>query len=410
METGNSARIRAQLREQLVISAIYWSLGAISAGLLAPAFVLFVECAAAAWPPARAARPRAGGPRRPSLAVLIPAHDEERSLGATLEALRPQLRSGDRLLVVADNCSDGTGDVARRAGAELATREDPSRRGKGHALRFGLDALRERPPELVVVIDADCLAEPGSLDALALASSECSLPAQACYSMRQEAGSALTRFAFLVKNHVRPLGLRRLGLPCQLTGTGMAFPWPLIDRVRPAAESLVEDLQLGVDLARAGHPPVYVPEAKVTSVLPEGRRAVSAQRRRWEHGHLETLLRAGPRLLIAGLRERRPGVVALAADLCVPPLALLAWLEVGVLAAALAAALAGAGALPLALTSFALFLTGGAIALAWLGHGRSVVSGRALLGAPLYVAAKLPLYLGFLWRRQRDWVRTERER
>jgi hypothetical protein len=34
------------------------------------------------------------------VAVLVPAHNEA---AATLEALRPQLQAGDRLLVVADN-------------------------------------------------------------------------------------------------------------------------------------------------------------------------------------------------------------------------------------------------------------------------------------------------------------------
>jgi cellulose synthase/poly-beta-1,6-N-acetylglucosamine synthase-like glycosyltransferase len=310
---------------------------------------------------------------------------------------------------VADNCSDETAAVATKAGAEVVTREDRRHRGKGHALRFGLDRLRECPPQHVVVVDADCHTEPGTLDALAFASAESSLPVQACYSMRQGAGSALSRFAFLVKNHVRPLGLQRLGLPCQLTGSGMAFPWALIDRVRPSAESVVEDMQLGADLALAGHPPVYVPEARVTSALPQNRRAASAQRRRWEHGHIDTLLRMGPRLLIAGLRERRLDVVALAADLCVPPLALLAMLELALWSAALGAWLAGAGLLPLAFSSVALALGAFAILLAWLRHGRAVISGRELLRAPFYVAAKLPLYLGFLWRRQRDWVRTERE-
>jgi hypothetical protein len=57
----------------------------------------------------------------------------------------------------------------------------------------------------------------------------------------------------------------------------------------------------------------------------------------------------------------------------------------------------------------ALALGACAILLAWLRHGRAVISGRELLHAPFYVAAKLPLYLGFLWRRQRDWVRTERK-
>jgi cellulose synthase/poly-beta-1,6-N-acetylglucosamine synthase-like glycosyltransferase len=392
-----------------VISAIYWSLFAASVGGLLPAAILLVECAAAAWP-RRVSRHGAAAASRPSLAVLIPAHDEESTVGEALEALRPQLAPGDRLLVVADNCSDDTAEVARRGGAEVATRDDRERRGKGHALRFGLDHLRERPPHVVVVVDADCVVEPGALDVLVRRCAASVRPAQACYLMRPGIGSALSRFAFVVRNRARPLGLDRLGLPCQLMGTGMAFPWALLERVQPESANLVEDLQLGADLALAGHPPLYVPEARVTSALPKGHAAASAQRRRWEHGHLQTILRMGPRLLVAGVRQRRLDLLALAVDLGVPPLALLALLLIGVWAAAFATSLAGGGVLPLALASLALALAGLAVLLAWLRHGRSVISGRELLRAPLYAVAKLPLYLDFLWRRQRDWVRTDRER
>ncbi len=52
---------------------------------------------------------------RPSLGVLVPAHNEERVIQATLESIRSQLTEGDRLLVIADNCSDTTARIARNA-------------------------------------------------------------------------------------------------------------------------------------------------------------------------------------------------------------------------------------------------------------------------------------------------------
>ena len=66
-------------------------------------------------------------------------------------------------------------------------------------------------------------------------------------------------FAWRVKNWVRPLGLSSLGLPCQLMGTGMAFPWEVIADARLATGSLAEDLKLGLELAANGHPPVFCP-------------------------------------------------------------------------------------------------------------------------------------------------------
>ena len=77
-----------------------------------------------------------------------------------------QLEPGDRLLVVADNCTDHTAAVARAAGAEVLERRDAERRGKGYALAAGVDTLRAGPPDVVVIVDADCRPAAGAIDRL----------------------------------------------------------------------------------------------------------------------------------------------------------------------------------------------------------------------------------------------------
>src|SRR5262249_7121868 len=133
----------------------------------------------------------------------------------------------------------------------------------------------------------------------------------------------LSAFAFQYKNVVRPLGLDWLGLPCLLTGTGMAFPWPALRDAHLASGNIVEDMKLGVDLALAGHPAKLCPLARVSGELPSGRDAAVTQRTRWEHGHLQTLLTQAPRLVLASLRQWRPSLLGLALELSVPPLSLL---------------------------------------------------------------------------------------
>ena len=96
--------------------------------------------------------------------------------------------------------------------------------------------------------------------------------------------------AFRFKNLVRTLGLVRLAGLNHLTGTGMALPWSLVERVKLADGNVVEDMQLGIDLALAGTPPLFLPEARVDSPLPQQKAAATTQRTRWEHGHLKTLL------------------------------------------------------------------------------------------------------------------------
>lgn len=134
--------------------------------LLVPVLVLCLECAAAAlWRPQRGAA--AGLADETSLAILIPAHNEAGGIGRTLSTILPQLRPGDRLVVVADNCTDSTAEVARSAGASVIERFDTRRRGKGYALDFGLNHLSDCPPSVVIFLDADCDALPGGLMALA---------------------------------------------------------------------------------------------------------------------------------------------------------------------------------------------------------------------------------------------------
>ena len=213
-----------------------------------------------------------GKEHRTSVAVLIPAHNESSGIHATLELIKHQIRTTDRLVVVADNCVDDTAAVAAAAGAEVIERSDHSRRGKGYALQFGVEHLRDNPPCIVIIIDADCKIGENAIDELAKASAALRRPVQAIDLMTAPPDSPINHrvaeFAWRVKNLVRPLGLHALNLPCQLMGTGMAFPWEIISSAHLASGSTVEDLELGLDLARLGYAPVFCPSATVISHFP----------------------------------------------------------------------------------------------------------------------------------------------
>ena len=355
-------------------------------------------------------------PRRDDadVAVLIPAHNEASGIEATLRCLQAQLRAGDRVLVVADNCSDDTAALGRQAGAEVIERSDAVDRGKGFALDFGVRHLSARPPSMVLIVDADCLLDAGALDTLAALCSSSARPVQALYEMNAPTGAGLrarvSAFAWRVRNRVRPLGWWVVGAPCQLMGTGMAFPWALLRDAPLASGHIAEDVQLGSDLALRGRPPLFAPQARVTSMFPDSDDAAASQRRRWEHGNLALMFAHGPRLIAAGLRRADARLLALAADLMVPPLALLVQLQLGL---ALLGALAwwlGASALPLAISAGALALLVLSILAAWRLAGRDIIAlSELLLTAPAYALRKLPMYAAFLWKRQSTWVRAKRE-
>jgi cellulose synthase/poly-beta-1,6-N-acetylglucosamine synthase-like glycosyltransferase len=378
--------------------------------LLVPALVLCLECALAMLPSRKPTRDP--GAPRPSVAVLIPAHDEELTIATAIGSVLPELAPEDRLVVIADNCSDRTPDIAREHGALVIERVEPERKSKGYALRYGLQWLAKEPPEVVVVLDADCTVSPGTVDTLARRAHESGRPVQTRYVVefpsRADRLAAVSAFAFLVKS-LRPQGLERLGLPCALMGSGMALPWFLIDKANLDGESLVEDLQWGLNLALAGYPPMYCPQAAVTPHHPRQRNAVMSQRRRWEHGHLATSLVQGPRLVARGLRSGRLHLLAVALDLCVPPLSLLMLLTTVALGGAWLVARSGGSWMPVGLMGLAGVLVGLTVASVWWKFARAWLPVTTLLMAPWYVLWKVSLYCDLLWRRQRAWVRTERE-
>jgi cellulose synthase/poly-beta-1,6-N-acetylglucosamine synthase-like glycosyltransferase len=377
--------------------------------LLLPVLVIFAEILAAVTK-RRQVEFRAG--ERPRLAVLMPAHNEASIVSATVRSIASQLRKHDQLLVIADNCVDNTADLARSEGAEVIERSDSQQRGKGYALDYGVRHLERDPPEVVIIMDADCRVSPGSIDKLARLCSTSSRPIQALYLMHasQDAGlkMRIAEFAWIVKNQARPEGLHRLGLPCQLMGTGMAFPWLRISKANLASGEIVEDLKLGIDLARAGAPPLFCADALVTSDFPASSDGVQAQRTRWEHGHLRLLMTDVPGLLVSSLLQRNTSLLALTLDLSVPPLALLTLLVATVWSASTILYLFTKATVPLGIASADAVLLALAVLMSWHRYGRRTISLGKLALALVYALWKIPLYAKFLVARQISWVRSKR--
>jgi cellulose synthase/poly-beta-1,6-N-acetylglucosamine synthase-like glycosyltransferase len=316
------------------------------------------------------------------------------------------------LLVVADNCTDDTASLSAAHGAQVIERKDESRRGKGFALDFGVRHLASDPTDVVIVVDADCALSTDCIDRIARLCRHCDRAVQALYLMHSWPGAPartqIPEFSWLVKNMARPLGLHALGLPCQLMGSGMAFPWDQLRAAKLATGHIVEDLKLGIDLACAGSPPLFCPEALVTSEFARSAQGAASQRTRWEHGHLGVILHDGPRLLRHALVTPSLNSLALALDLCVPPLALLTLLAGATWLASLIAALLGAGKAALAIACVECGLLASGVLLAWWAHGRQVLALRTIPLAAGYALAKIPLYARFLVTRQKAWVRSKR--
>ena len=360
-------------------------------------------------------RPTPAGSHGVRFDVVVPAHNEERGIATTVRNLMAVDYPAERfrVIVVADNCTDGTPDVARSAGAHVIVREDAERRGKGYALSLAYDAsIAEGWARAVVVVDADTVVSPSLLAAFAARIEAGAQVLQAEYTVRNVGDSWRTRLmaiAFALYHTLRSLGRERLGFSCGLRGNGMCFTADVLRRVPHRAFSVVEDVEYGIDLGLAGVRVAYVPEAQVRGEMPASSEASRSQRERWEGGRWALVKSRAPELLRAALGKRDRLAFDLLADLLVPPLTTLVALSAlgaalaGAAVSANVAGIVGAAGWAVALLGLTIYIVRGCV-LAGVGT-RVVVD---LLYAPVYATWKLSLLLRPRPSGRGEWIRTRR--
>jgi GT2 family glycosyltransferase len=255
--------------------------------------------------------------------VLVPAHDEEDTIAHCVQAFESQTYPRERfqVVVIADNCTDGTAAVAAKAGAEVLVRNEPDSRGKGRALRWAFDELlaRDEQPDAFVVVDADSTPDPGLLTGLVsrLEAGAMAVQGESLIAGDGSPAQELRAAAFLLVNRARPTGRSMLGLPANLAGNGMLFSRELLLERPWTAFSSTEDVEYGLSLRAAGIRPVFARGAIVWSPAAPHGRAAEAQELRWEGGKLHLARTLAPRLLAKGQ-------VDAAIELAIPPLGYLA--------------------------------------------------------------------------------------
>ncbi len=238
-------------------------------------------------------------------------------------------------------------------------------------------------------------------------------PIQALYLMFYKSEPSIkqkiSQFAWFVKNWVRPLGYRALGLPCQLMGTGMAFPFKDLQTISLASGEIVEDMKLGIELACMNRPTVFSPGVVVTSFFPDTDQAAEKQRTRWEHGHLGMIQAYFPRLVVSSLHKFQPVLLALALDLLVPPLAMFIMLLTLLLLITSTSLFFSDFLIPFYVVVASWAFVTIAVFFAWLGWGRKILHLHDFLLIPQYILSKLKIYFRFIHKREKDWNRTERK-
>jgi cellulose synthase/poly-beta-1,6-N-acetylglucosamine synthase-like glycosyltransferase len=352
-----------------------------------------------------------------SLAIIVPAHNEEFLVGKCVTSLRASAGPTGRILVVAHNCTDSTATRAREAGADVLVYDDPAARGKGFALRHGFQHALDTGAKAVLIVDADSIVSANTvnevLSALGLGS-----PAQPvgfarivqCHyemvSTTERSSTRLAALAFRGFNVVRPRGRERLGLSAGILGNGFAILRPVLETIPYDAFSVVEDLEYHLHLVSAGERVRYLDQALITADFPESRSGEAIQRSRWEGGRLLTArlwaLPLAAKILRGNLRLIEPlcdltglplafGVFGLLLTLILGLVAPLPWL------------------LEYALLAICIVLAH-VLTAAWIGPD-FLKTLQLLALSPIYILRKLWMIPGVIRgsSTKAAWVRTERD-
>lgn len=246
-----------------------------------------------------------------TITVLIPAHNEAGCIEGTLVSLLAQSRRPERVVVVADNCTDETVAIAHRVGVEVVETVG-NREKKAGALNQALAGVLPQlgDNDLLMVMDADTTLDAGFLAAaVRRMSDDRALMAVGGLFYGEEGGGLLGQFQ---RNeyvrYSRDLRRRR-GRLFVLTGTASLFRPRALRAI--AAERgrslpgtpgdvydtavLTEDNELTLALKSLGALMISPAECTVvTEVMPTWS-ALWAQRLRWQRGALENLAAYGMR-------------------------------------------------------------------------------------------------------------------
>ena len=249
----------------------------------------------------------------PRLLFLVPAHNEELLIRNCLRSLRSLRYPTERysILVVADNCTDQTADIARSLpNIVCLERDDRSRLGKPHAIAWSLERAPIDEFDAVVIIDADSEVDPDFGIALARVAPLRMKALQAYNGVSNPGENSLTRMADVLSaayyRFMYPLK-QRAGLNAPLTGSGMCIGTSVLARHGWTAFSVGEDTEMYVRLTLAGVPTEVVPDARVSSQEAASLSSSRSQRVRWRAGRLSILTRVASTLLSArgvSLRQR----------------------------------------------------------------------------------------------------------
>ncbi len=249
--------------------------------------------------------------------VLVPAHNEEAVIGDIIDNLEHMEypRELYDFYILADNCTDGTAEVARRMGANVleSHKESPDApTGKPIVLQKALNTLGgyEEKYDLVMFFDADNLVDANMFAEVnsQYLSADGKADIIQCYLGCKNRKGVVALFYYMtytITNRFFQYAKSRLGLNCVVGGTGFAVSAKYLhERGGWTAMSLTEDFELQIAATCDGKRILWNNNVRIYDEKPTRFRASFRQRTRWAQGHWFVAFKNTGRLFKALFQRR----------------------------------------------------------------------------------------------------------
>lgn len=230
--------------------------------------------------------------------AIIPAHNEERVVSNLIESLKNQTYDKDLydIYVIADNCTDNTANVARRAGAIVLERFDPAHKTKGYALQWFLKQKIEENADYdaFFVFDADNIVDKDFILNMNKKLCQGEDVVQGYRDIKNPTDNWITAgyaLFYWTMHRLYHLARYNVGLSTLLNGTGFMVRFDVVKPDGWQTETLTEDIEFSLKRIIKGKKLGWATDAIVYDEQPTSFKQSWSQRSRWTVGHMQCMKR-----------------------------------------------------------------------------------------------------------------------
>ena len=228
--------------------------------------------------------------------AIIPAHNEEFVVKNLIESLKNQNYPKELLdiYVIADNCTDKTAEIAKKAGAIVYERNHTEGRTKGHALQWFLSKKIEENADYdaFCVFDADNIVDKNFIKNMNKKLCQGEDVVQGYRDIKNPTDSWISSgyaIFYWMMNRFYHLARYNLGLSPLINGTGFMVRFDVIKPNGWQTYTLTEDIEFSLQRIIAGKKLGWATDAIVYDEQPVGFKQSWSQRSRWTVGHIQCM-------------------------------------------------------------------------------------------------------------------------